>query len=79
VTRVFSNLTALKAAVGTDLGHSAWLEIAHVLATAWPLRDSAVQSRWVEVTMLAGGADRIVVGLNRIQDCHRCARRRGRT
>jgi hypothetical protein len=27
VTRVFSNLTELKAAVGTDLGHSAWLEI----------------------------------------------------
>jgi acyl dehydratase len=27
VTRVFSNLTELKAAVGTDLGHSGWLEI----------------------------------------------------
>jgi hypothetical protein len=27
VTRVFSDLTELKAAVGTDLGHSAWLEI----------------------------------------------------
>jgi acyl dehydratase len=27
VTRVFSNLSELKAAVGTDLGHSAWLEI----------------------------------------------------
>jgi hypothetical protein len=29
VTRVFSNLTELRAAVGTDLGHSAWLEIDH--------------------------------------------------
>jgi hypothetical protein len=28
-----------------------------VLATAWPLRNSAFQSRWMEVTMLAGGAD----------------------
>jgi len=31
--------------------------MAHVLATAWPLRDSAFQSQWMEVTMLAGGAD----------------------
>ena len=31
MTRVFSNLTALKAAVGTDLGHSAWLEIYQAL------------------------------------------------
>jgi hypothetical protein len=62
VTRVFSNLTELKAAVGTDLGRSAWLEIdqARIDRFAEATRAARLVNEFVNETRCNGrdGAER---------------------